>query len=190
MFRRAKALICRCESVRGATISDRMAELFEFRLYPSFQFRGDLAEEIGFADAMRSPQRFEIYAARHSHMSPGALELAYEDNCRTRQMLQLGRFFGLHGRRSCAGDPIQCYFTDGAFGLPVPIEGLFRECMVRANAALGRLVDGPYAIIPDEADTRVPFPQGFVFYDNKAGYGYVLPWNEYSNVNWRVRVDD
>jgi hypothetical protein len=39
-------------------------------------------------------------------------------------------------------------------------EGLFSECMVRANVALGLSADGPYKIMPDVASTDIQTSSG------------------------------
>jgi hypothetical protein len=56
-----------------------MATAFDFNAYPSFRFRPDLAEEIGYVDALRAPVPFKQFAESAKHLSECALLLAYED---------------------------------------------------------------------------------------------------------------
>jgi hypothetical protein len=154
-----------------------MAEAFDFSSYPAFKFRPDLAEEIGFVDALRAPLLIEEFAKSAKHLSDNALLLAYEDHCRAQSRLSPGRFFQMFGYCLQANDEPLCFFMGDGGRLRVPQEGLFFECMIRANVALGLSADGPYKIMPEVAGTVVRKPDRYILYDTCKALGYVVPWD-------------
>ena len=141
-----------------------MSAAFDFSSYPAFKFRPDLAEEIGYLDALRASMLIEEFAKSAKHLSDSALLLAYEDHCRTQNRLTPGRFFGIYGYRLEAKAEPLCYFGGDRGLLRVEKEGLFSECMIRANVALGLSADGPYKIMPDVASTDLQNPSRAIFY--------------------------
>jgi hypothetical protein len=154
-----------------------MATNSGFSSYPAFRFRPDLAEEIGYLDALRAPMLIEEFAKSAKHLSDSALLLAYEDHCRTQNRLPSGRFFQIFGYCLQANAEPLCFFMGDGGRLRVPKEGLFFECMVRANVALGLSADGPYKIMPEVAGTVVRRPDRYILYDASKALGYVVPWD-------------
>ena len=168
---------------------------FDLLKFPVFKMRPDLPEEIGYLDFLRKPVSFEAFSARKmkvSPMSPGAMELAYEENCRCRSMLPLQRFYGIMSHQAAESPVLLNEFTDGILPMRVAIDGLFRECMVRANIALGRSPDGPYAIVPNKhyQAGKANHATHFVVFDGRKGRAFVLPHEELKNINWRMYLED
>jgi len=119
----------------------------------------------------------EEFAKGAKHLSDSALLQAYEDHCRTQNRLTPGRFFGIYGYRPEAKAEPLCYFGGDRGLLRVEKEGLFSECMIRANVALGLSADGPYKIMPDVAGNVIRKPDRYILYDTCKALGYVVPWD-------------
>jgi hypothetical protein len=167
---------------------------FDFRKHPVFKLRPDLPEEIGFLDFLRKPIAFEVFASRRAivePLSPVAMQYAYEENCRCRALLPRQRFYGIRAYQPPEAKEVYHVFTDGIRPMPVNRDGLFFDCMVRANVALGLSPDGPYVIVPNQLRKgQMNEASHFIFYDAKHGRGYVAPMSEFTDINWRMRVDD
>ncbi len=167
-----------------------MPAAFDFSHYRAFKFRPDLAEEIGFVDALRAPLLIEEFAKSAKHLSDSALLLAYEDHCRSKKLLTPGRFFGIFGYLPEPKAEPLCYFRGALGQLRVEKAGLFSECMIRANVALGLSADGPYEIIPGVASAGKLSPRRAIYYDACRSLGYVVPWDHYELMYFSMQIND
>lgn len=167
----------------------------DFSIYPSFKLRSDFAEEIGFVDYIRTPisrERFFARAQARGITDPKQLESDYADHLVLRPQMPIGRFYGYYVFQNAGSSVLSPIVTDGINRLTVAYDGLFRDMVLRANAAIGLPVDIPQTPISvplsgkPSGDAR--FPTQFVYHDSHASKAWILPWTLLENrvIDWTM----
>ncbi len=138
-------------------------------------------------DYIRRPLTPEEWAVRVENMRKKGNEmfLNYEEHVGAKRDAPVANRFAIFAFRPAGAAVPVPVVTDYHVRLHVDFQGLFLDTVYRANASLGRSVNGDWAIVPGAS---IPIknvsinPTHFVMHDREAGTGYVIPWELYESV--------